>query len=119
MQATAKKFRISLIRARLLRPRLRVDSSHCIEGVFLLLSPSRHVPVACLVVAILSCAGHADAQNPSRPEALLKKMTLDEKIGQLVQRAGGRSKALNSRLDDAELERVRTCLLYTSPSPRD
>ena len=34
-------------------------------------------------------------------------MTLDEKIGQLVQRAGGRSKALNSRLDDAELERVR------------
>jgi beta-glucosidase len=35
-------------------------------------------------------------------------MTLDEKLGQLVQRAGGRSKALNSRLDDAELERVRT-----------
>ena len=34
-------------------------------------------------------------------------MTLDEKIGQLVQRAGGRSKALNSRLDDAELDRVR------------
>ena len=34
-------------------------------------------------------------------------MTLEEKIGQLVQRAGGRSKALNSRLDDAELERVR------------
>lgn len=34
-------------------------------------------------------------------------MTLDEKIGQLVQRAGGRSKALNSRLDAAELDRVR------------
>ena len=34
-------------------------------------------------------------------------MTLDEKLGQLVQRAGGRSKALNSRLDDAELDRVR------------
>ncbi len=34
-------------------------------------------------------------------------MTLDEKIGQLVQRAGGRSKALNSRLDDTELARVR------------
>ena len=69
-------------------------------------SPSRHFAVACLV-AFLSCAGHAVAQNVSRPEALLKKMTLDEKIGQLVQRAGGRSKALNSRLDDAELERVR------------
>jgi beta-glucosidase len=34
-------------------------------------------------------------------------MTLDEKLGQLVQRAGGRSKALNSRLDDTELARVR------------
>jgi beta-glucosidase len=43
----------------------------------------------------------------SRAEALLAKMTLDEKLGQLVQRAGGRSKALNSRLDDAELARVR------------
>jgi beta-glucosidase len=63
--------------------------------------------VACLAVAVLSCAGHAAAQTASRPEALLKKMTLDEKLGQLVQRAGGRSKALNSRLDDAELERVR------------
>ncbi|HEV8442944.1 MAG TPA: glycoside hydrolase family 3 N-terminal domain-containing protein [Steroidobacteraceae bacterium] len=34
-------------------------------------------------------------------------MTLDEKIGQLVQRAGGRQKALNSRIDDTELARVR------------
>src|SRR5262245_59955664 len=34
-------------------------------------------------------------------------MTVDEKLGQLVQRAGGRSKSLNSRLDDAELERAR------------
>jgi beta-glucosidase len=67
--------------------------------------------VACLAVAFLSCSGHAFAQasgqSTSRAEALLKKMTLDEKIGQLVQRAGGRSKALNSRLDDTELERVR------------
>ena len=53
----------------------------------------------------------AGAQTPStaspRIEALLQKMTLEEKIGQLVQRAGGRSKALNSRLDAAELDRVR------------
>jgi beta-glucosidase len=62
--------------------------------------------VAGLLVAVLCCAGPGLAQS-ARPEALLKKMTLDEKIGQLVQRAGGRSKALNSRLDDAELERVR------------
>jgi len=71
-------------------------------------SPSRRVRVACLVVALLSCADHAVAQNLSRAETLLKKMTLDEKIGQLVQRAGGRSKTLNSKLgDDAEMDRVR------------
>ncbi|HEU4780971.1 MAG TPA: glycoside hydrolase family 3 N-terminal domain-containing protein [Steroidobacteraceae bacterium] len=68
---------------------------------------TRHAAVACLVVAVLSCTSHAAAQSPPRPEALLKKMTLEEKLGQLVQRAGGRSKALNSRLDDAELARVR------------
>ena len=72
---------------------------------------SCHAAVACLAVALLSCPGHTLAQstgqNTSRAETLLKKMTLDEKIGQLVQRAGGRSKALNSRLDDAELARVR------------
>jgi beta-glucosidase len=62
--------------------------------------------VACLA-AFLFCEGPVNAQTLSRSEALLRKMTLDEKIGQLVQRAGGRSKALNSRLDDAELARVR------------
>ena len=71
----------------------------------------RRAFAACLVVAILSCPGQAlaqsSAQTGSRADSLLKKMTLDEKIGQLVQRAGGRSKALNSRLDDAELARVR------------
>lgn len=40
-------------------------------------------------------------------EALLEKMTLDEKLGQLVQRAGGRSKSLNSRLDETEFAKVR------------
>ena len=72
----------------------------------LLLVAHSAAALACFVAVSWSCAGHAVAQTP-RPEALLKKMTLDEKIGQLVQRAGGRSKALNSRLDDAELERVR------------
>jgi beta-glucosidase len=67
----------------------------------------RRAAVACLAVAALSCAGHVAAQGASRAETLLRKMTLEEKLGQLVQRAGGRSKALNSRLDDAELERVR------------
>jgi beta-glucosidase len=63
--------------------------------------------VAWLAVAVLSCASHCIAQTTSRPEILLKKMTLDEKLGQLVQRAGGRQRALNSRIDDTELERVR------------
>ena len=40
-------------------------------------------------------------------DALLRRMTQAEKIGQLVQRMGGRSKALNSRLGPEELDRVR------------
>jgi beta-glucosidase len=58
-----------------------------------------------LISALLALTPSAFAQD--RAQALLQKMTLDEKLGQLVQRAGGRSKALNSRLDDAELARVR------------
>src|SRR3982750_4941539 len=76
-------------------------------GRFALLRLMRHAAVASVVVVALSATGHAVAQIPTRAELLLKKMTLEDKIGQLVQRAGGRSKALNSRLDDAELERVR------------
>lgn len=67
----------------------------------------RHAAVALCAVVLLSCPQFARAQTASRPEVLLKKMTLEEKLGQLVQRAGGRSKALNSRLDDTELGRVR------------
>ena len=62
-------------------------------------------------IVLIACAAlsafAAHAQSRSRPEELLARMTLDEKIGQLVQRAGGRSKALNSRLDDTEFARVR------------
>ncbi|MEO1101426.1 MAG: glycoside hydrolase family 3 N-terminal domain-containing protein, partial [Pseudomonadota bacterium] len=42
-----------------------------------------------------------------RVEGLLAVMTRDEKLGQLVQAAGGRSKNLNSRLTPDELDRVR------------
>lgn len=42
-----------------------------------------------------------------RVEQLLDVMSVDEKLGQLVQAAGGRSKSLNSRLTDGELDRVR------------
>jgi beta-glucosidase len=63
----------------------------------------------CLLSSVCSAlfVSAIHAQPSSRPERLLARMTLDEKIGQLVQRAGGRSKALNSRLDAAELDRVR------------
>lgn len=40
-------------------------------------------------------------------DALVLQMTLDEKIGQLVQRMGGRSKSLNSQLGLEELDKVR------------
>ena len=40
-------------------------------------------------------------------DALLARMTTAEKVGQLVQRMGGRQRALNSRLGPDELDRVR------------
>ena len=48
-----------------------------------------------------------DSQEAVDIAALLARMTVAEKIGQLVQRMGGRSKALNSRLGPDELARVR------------
>ena len=39
--------------------------------------------------------------------SILQQMSREEKIGQLVQRMGGRSKALNSRLGPEELDKVR------------
>lgn len=45
--------------------------------------------------------------EPADIDAILAKMSVEEKIGQINQVAGGRSKNLNSRIDEAELERVR------------
>lgn len=51
--------------------------------------------------------------NPSltgasaRVQDLIAKMTLDEKLGQLNQAPGGRSKSLNSKLTPEELDKVR------------
>lgn len=44
---------------------------------------------------------------PPRLAGLLQAMTTEEKLGQLVQAAGGRSRNLNSRLTPGELDRVR------------
>lgn len=49
----------------------------------------------------------AATASASDLEALLARMTTAEKIGQLVQRMGGRQRALNSRLGPEELEKVR------------
>lgn len=60
------------------------------------------------LLPVALAAQEVAAARPARtPEALLAQMTLDEKIGQLVQRMGGRQRALNSRLGPDELERVR------------
>jgi beta-glucosidase len=47
------------------------------------------------------------AELDEKVEALLAKMTLSEKLGQLNQRCGGSSQALNSLIDDAECALVR------------
>ena len=70
---------------------------------------------ACAVAQPAETADAAPATSPvarkaefsPRVEQLLDAMTVDQKLGQLVQAAGGRSKSLNSRLTGAELDRVR------------
>jgi beta-glucosidase len=74
-----------------------------------------------LIAAALLSAGAVSAAPPAaerglpplsesdraRVDALLGRMSLDEKIGQLNQIPGGRSKSLNSRLGPEEYQRVR------------
>src|SRR3569623_3221661 len=48
----------------------------------------------------------ADHASP-RVETLLARMTLDEKLGQVTQMPGGRSKAPNSLMTDDERARIR------------
>ncbi|WP_435199140.1 beta-glucosidase BglX [Qipengyuania sp. 902] len=72
-----------------------------------------------MVVGFSAAQAQAQAQNADHRQAqvegashtdidaFLKLMTRAEKVGQLVQRMGGRSKALNSRLGPEELDRVR------------
>ena len=57
--------------------------------------------------ALAAPAQKLSAGQQNRIDTLLAAMTLDEKIGQMVQIAGGRQIALNSRLDEAALDKVR------------
>jgi beta-glucosidase len=67
------------------------------------------------ILAAMLCAGMtavASAQegleaHSQRVRGLVSQMTLEEKLGQLTQAAGGRSMSLNSRLTPDELDRVR------------
>ena len=72
-----------------------------------------------------ACSANVSLTSASeRVQSLVSQMTIDEKLGQLNQAAGGRSKSLNSKLTPEELDKVRSgeigsylhvaCLLYTS-----
>src|SRR6187402_3218155 len=78
--------------------------------------PPRLFRVALPLVIAALATGHPLAAQPAPAataaaevdlDALLARMTTAEKVGQLVQRMGGRQRALNSRLGPDELDRVR------------
>src|SRR5688572_11354564 len=60
-----------------------------------------------LGLTVAAVAGQPEPPASDRVESLLARMTIEEKIGQLVQMPGGRQKAVNSRIDDALRDRVR------------
>jgi beta-glucosidase len=61
---------------------------------------------ACLATSAIAAEAPGSVVS-TRVEALLSRMTLDEKLGQLIQLPGGRQRAVNSRIDDALRARVR------------
>ncbi|WP_156032299.1 beta-glucosidase BglX [Parvularcula oceani] len=60
---------------------------------------------------LLARANADGLSGQDRIDFLIGEMTLEEKLGQLHQMAGGRSKSLNSRLGDEEDARVRAGLV--------
>ncbi len=78
------------------------------SGCALADSPAPRADV--LVEAGRTTAGEATAnglRGAGRVDFILERMTVEEKLGQLNQMAGGRQIALNSRITDAEYDRVR------------
>lgn len=71
----------------------------------------RLVALSLLLVPVVALSAQpATSSQPTQAvdiDALLARMTTAEKVGQLVQRMGGRQRALNSRLGPEELETVR------------
>lgn len=71
---------------------------------------SESQPTAFEAVEEQTVAAQATAlglKREARAEFILARMTTEEKLGQLNQMAGGRQIALNSRINEAEYERVR------------
>src|SRR4051812_9295608 len=62
---------------------------------------------ACLTLTAGAIRAQLPARASARVEALLARMTVEEKIGQLVQMPGGRQRTPNSRINDEERARVR------------
>lgn len=73
--------------------------------------PNRRALLAGVTALAFAGAARASVAPLSRHSVLIKtliaQMTLDEKIGQLNQAPGGRQRALNSRIDAAQLDLVR------------
>ena len=73
--------------------------------------------------AAKSPAAISDAKTEARIDALIKKMTVEQKVGQLIQ--GDISTITPKDLETYPLGSILAggnsgpCLLYTSPSPRD
>ena len=70
----------------------------------------RSILVALTLVALSAPAAsqpQAASENAPDLDDLIARMTVAEKVGQLVQRMGGRQRALNSRLGPEELDKVR------------
>lgn len=69
------------------------------------------IAAGALLAASMPFAGIARAagarDHSARIKALIRQMSLAEKLGQMTQIPGGRQKSLNSRLDAAMLDRVR------------
>jgi beta-glucosidase len=63
--------------------------------------------VACLAVTAFAVQAEDVVRGSARVEALLARMTVAEKIGQLIQMPGGRQRTPNSRIDDEERARIR------------
>ncbi|GGO91017.1 glycoside hydrolase family 3 N-terminal domain-containing protein [Stakelama pacifica] len=81
---------------------MAIDRRTLIAASALLAASARAFP------ALATDAGYRpDPRDEARIKDLIARMTLAEKLGQMTQRAGGRQKALNSKIDAAALDAVR------------